>query len=69
MKTEKLEAPDPVLVDVEGAAKYLDVKVRYIRSLVSKKRITYVKVGWLVRFEISVLDEFIAAGRVKEVTS
>ena len=46
---QQLFDPDP-LIDKEGAARCLGVEQRFIKRLVSEKRITYVKVGRKIRF-------------------
>jgi excisionase family DNA binding protein len=51
--------PDSRLLDVPGAAQYLDTTVRNIRELVYKRRIPYVKLGRLVRFDRRDLDRWI----------
>lgn len=54
---------DDPLIDVAGAAEYLNVREGFIRRLVTERRIPVVHIGRLVRFEQSALDVFIAAGR------
>ncbi|KZM69668.1 helix-turn-helix domain-containing protein [Nocardia terpenica] len=51
-------------LDVEAAAVYLGVKVRFIRRLVAERRVVFYKVGGHVRFKVSDLEEFAQAGRV-----
>ena len=47
------------------AAAYLNVTERYVRQLVAEKRVAYHKVGRLLRFRRSDLDDFFEAGRVE----
>ncbi len=47
------------LLDAEGAARYLSVTVWAIRRWVSQRRIPYLKVGRLTRFDRQDLDELI----------
>ena len=47
------------------AAEYLNVNERYMRRLVSERRIPYLKVGRLLRFSPADLDAFIEACRVE----
>lgn len=54
----------PVMTTDEAAA-YMKVTPRFIRRLVAERRITYLKVGRLVRFEPRHLDEFLARGLVE----
>ena len=45
-------------------AKALDVTPRYVRRLVAEKRMPYVKLGRLVRFERSEVYRFISDRRI-----
>jgi excisionase family DNA binding protein len=49
---------------VEQAGEYLGTGERFIRRLITERRITYVKVGKYVRLQRSALDAFVDAGRV-----
>ena len=49
---------------IEQAAAYLGTGERFVRRLISQRRIPFVKLGRHVRLERSVLDQFIDAGRV-----
>ena len=57
------------LLDVTGAADYLGVSPRFMRRLVAERRITFVKLGRHLRFDINDLDQFVDAGRVNAVES
>ena len=46
-------------LNVDEAAEYLGVKVRFVRRLVNERRITFYKVGRYVRFDPEVLDQFL----------
>jgi len=50
-----------------AAALYLGVSVRQIRSLWASRRLAAVKVGRLVRFHPTDLDEFIVRHRIEAV--
>ena len=52
------------LLRVDEAAVVLGTGVRFLRRLVSERRIRFVRVGRHVRIPRSALDEFIAAGTV-----
>lgn len=52
------------LMTVEQAAAYLGTGERFVRRLITQRRIPFVKLGRHVRLERSALDEFIDAGRV-----
>jgi len=54
-------------LDVTGAAAYLGVSPRFMRRLVAERRMTFVKLGRHVRFDIADLDHFIDSGRVEAV--
>jgi excisionase family DNA binding protein len=53
----------PLLTDAQ-AGEYLGTGERFIRRLITERRIGYVKVGKYVRLERSTLDAFVDAGRV-----
>src|SRR4051794_1397172 len=52
------------LMTVEQAGEYLGTGTRFIRRLITERRISYVKVGKYVRLERAALDAFVDAGRV-----
>ena len=52
------------LVDIEGAAEYLTVSVRYVRTLLADRRLPYLKVGKYVRFDLDELDAWLESCRV-----
>ncbi|RZU33415.1 helix-turn-helix domain-containing protein [Blastococcus saxobsidens] len=58
----------PVLMDCKAAGEYTGFGERYMRRLVFEKRIAYVKVGHMVRFERATLDKFIEDHRVDPTT-
>jgi excisionase family DNA binding protein len=41
----------PQLLTIDQLADRLGVSVRHIRRLIAEKRVPYLKVGWLVRFD------------------
>ncbi len=53
------------LLDVEEIASRLGVSVRYVRRLVAERRIAYVKVGHLLRFEPDDIDRWIDENRIR----
>ena len=59
----KIERDDPLLT-VAQAGDYLGTGERFVRRLITQRRITYVKIGKFVRLPRSALDDFIEAGRV-----
>ncbi len=52
------------LVNIAWVATALDVTPRYVRRLVAEKRMPYVKLGRLVRFERSEVHRFISERRI-----
>ena len=52
------------LLTIGQAAEYLGTGQRFVRRLISERRIPYVKLGKHVRLERSALDGFISDGRV-----
>jgi excisionase family DNA binding protein len=47
------------LLDITGVAERLGVRVRYVRRLVAKRRIPYIKLGHLLRFDPAQIDEWL----------
>ncbi|MGS1120707.1 helix-turn-helix transcriptional regulator [Rhodanobacter sp. UC4436_H3] len=61
---EKLLSSAPVRVTTKVAAEYLGVSVRTLEDWRAKgKGPKYMRIGHRIRYEISELDTFIAAGR------
>ena len=60
----RTDTPADKLIDINALAERFGVRVRYIRRLVSERRIPYIKLGKYVRLQRSALDAFIEAGRV-----
>ena len=54
---------DPLLT-VAQAGEYLGTGERFVRRLITERRIPYVKLGKYVRLQRSALDAFVDAGRV-----
>ncbi len=52
------------LLTVAQAGEYLGTGERFIRRLITERRIPFVKVGKYVRLERSVLDALVDKGRV-----
>lgn len=52
-------------LSVAEAAQHLNVSVRFIRRLVSERRIRHYKVGKFLRFDSADLDAFARAGEVQ----
>ena len=47
------------LVSIQEAAAYTDLSVHTLYTMVSQRRIPYVKVGRLTKFDIALLDQWI----------
>jgi excisionase family DNA binding protein len=62
--TEQRHSPGDPLLTVAQAGEYLGTSERFIRRLITERRIGYVKVGKYVRLERTTLDAFVDAGRV-----
>ena len=56
-------SPDPLLLDVNEAARRLAVGERYVRRLVTERRLRHYKVGRLLRFDPADVDAFLESGR------
>lgn len=52
---------------VSETAAYLNTSERFVRRLIAERRIAFHHVGRHVRFAISDLDEWLAAGRVEPI--
>jgi excisionase family DNA binding protein len=57
--TESLQSSRQALLEINGAATYLDDTVRHLRRLVDERRIPFVKVGGKIRFRIADLDTWL----------
>ena len=53
------------LLDADGLAARLGVTARFVRRLVEERRIPYLKIGRLVRFEPAEVDRWIGQSRVE----
>ena len=62
--TEPQQSSSDSLLTVAQAGEYLGTGERFIRRLITERRISYVKVGKYVRLERSALDALVDAGRV-----
>jgi excisionase family DNA binding protein len=54
----------PRYLDVAGAAGYLSISTSYLSKLVSRRKIPFLKIGRLVRFDRSALDRWIGRRQV-----
>jgi excisionase family DNA binding protein len=61
--------PADQLLTVEAVAERMSTSVRFVRRLIAKRRIEFVKIGRHVRISESALEAFIAAGRVEPITA
>jgi excisionase family DNA binding protein len=59
---------DDELLTTDEVAARLRATPRFVRRLVAERRITYVKVGRLVRFEESAVAAYIDANRVVPIS-
>lgn len=55
-------------LSVPETAEYLNTSERFVRRLVTERRIAFHHVGRHVRFALSDLDGWLAAGRVEPIT-
>ena len=56
------------LLDINEAAERLGTTERHMRALIVDRKIPYIKVGRLIRFDPSALDEWIEAQTIMAVT-
>ena len=61
------QRPTPYLTVPEAAA-YLNTSVRFVRRLISERRIAFHRVGRHVRLAVGDLEAFVQAGRVAPMT-
>jgi len=59
--------PQPTLIDLPMAADRLGVNARYVRRLVAERRIPYIKLGHLLRFDPDEVDAWLDRARVSEL--
>ena len=52
------------LLTAEEVAERLRTTPRFVRRLVAERRIGFIKVGKFVRFSVSDVEQYLAAGRV-----
>jgi excisionase family DNA binding protein len=55
------------LLTVKEASEYLGIKVNTLYSWVSQKKIDYVKMGRLTKFDIKVLDKYIENNTIEAI--
>lgn len=60
------DTPADKLIDINALADRFGVRVRYIRRLVAERRIPYVKLGHLLRFDPAEVDAWIDRARIQE---
>lgn len=56
------------LIGVEELATQLGVGVRYVRRLVAERRVPYIKLGHLVRFDPAEIADWLERAKVEETT-
>ena len=59
----------PALIDVPTLAQRLGVRDKFVRRLVDERRVPFVKVGRLVRFDPAQVDAWLATHSVEPVRS
>ncbi len=55
------------LITIKEASEYLGIKVNTLYSWVSQKKIDYIKMGRLIKYDIKVLDKYIENNSVEAV--
>lgn len=68
MSSDHRASPE-LLLTVDAAARRMSTSVRFVRRLISERRIEFVKVGRHVRISEAALARFIDAGRVAPLTA
>ncbi|GMV51852.1 MAG: hypothetical protein AMXMBFR67_33950 [Nitrospira sp.] len=59
----------PRLVSIQDCSVYMGLSVHTIYTMVSQRRIPFVKVGRLVKFDLALLDTWIAKRTVMPIAS
>lgn len=57
------------LVDIKEAATYIGLSIHTLYTMVSQRRIPFVKVGRLVKFDLDLLDKWIKQNTVMPMPS
>jgi excisionase family DNA binding protein len=57
------------LLSIPDLAECLAISERHVRRLVSERRIPYLKIGHLVRFDRAVVDQWLTGREIPERTS
>ncbi len=60
----KPSAPPRRLINIPEAAEYVGLSLHTLYRMVSQRRIPYVKVGRLTKFDLTLLDEWIKTNTV-----
>jgi excisionase family DNA binding protein len=58
----------PQLLTIDQLAERLGVSIRHIRRLIAERRVPYLKVGWLVRFDPAEIAAWLDSSRHPEGT-
>ncbi len=56
----------PQLLTIDQLAERLGVSIRHIRRLIAERRVPYLKVGWLVRFDPAEIASWLDGARHPE---
>jgi excisionase family DNA binding protein len=56
----------PQLLTIDQLAERLGVSIRHIRRLVAERRVPYLKVGWLIRFDPAEITGWLDGSRHPE---
>ncbi len=67
-----MRQPEPIkrrLLNVKETAEYTGLSVHTLYTMVSQRRIPYVKVGRLTKFDLTLLDEWIKTNTVMPMPS
>jgi excisionase family DNA binding protein len=64
---DRVDMPE-VLLDVNGLAVRLGVSVKFVRKLVDQRRVPFVRIGRLVRFDPTAVTAWLASNRVDPVS-
>jgi excisionase family DNA binding protein len=62
------QPPVVELLTIEQAAERISMSARYVRRLISERRIVFYRLGRAVRIDPADLGQFITAGRIEPIT-
>jgi excisionase family DNA binding protein len=69
MTTAPRRTGTAALIDVPTLAERLGIQIRFVRKLVDQRRIPFVRIGRLIRFDPEEVDAWLASNRVEPIAN